>query len=95
MCIKLLNKHEKTEKEISNIKRKSQLRSKFEKSDNRGSVWRFFKYMLVTVIKFEGKVAKRASYIKLPRENQAKLLIESKGIMWNLKYSSLFKTTNR
>ena len=63
MCKSLLNKHEKTEKGISNINRNSQLRSKIGKSEHRGSVWRFIKYMLVRVIKFEGKVAQRASYV--------------------------------
>ena len=69
MCIHLLNKHEKTEEEVSNINRKSQYEKKIERNEHTGSVWRFIEYMLVRVIKSEGKVAQRAAFIKFPTEN--------------------------
>ena len=80
ICINLQNKHEKTGKETSNLNSKSELLSKIEKFELRGSVWRFIKFMLLRVIKFKGEVK---SYVSLPRKNKTKLLIESEVIMWN------------
>ena len=62
-------KYIKTERENSNIKKKSEIQSKFENMEVRGSRLRYLMYTSMTVLFLEDKKAKGASYVKLPIKN--------------------------
>ena len=64
-------KHPKIEKQLSIINLKSEVQGKVENIQLRGSRWKFIKYLLMRVLLFRIKVTKWASYVHLPKQNQA------------------------
>ena len=67
-----------TENEISKLNIESEIRSKVENIELRGSGWRFIEYFSMRVLPFEGQLAEGASNVKLPIENQAIIITENK-----------------
>ena len=65
-------------KDISNFIMESETQSKVEDIELRGSRWGLVKCILLTVLFSKSEVAKRASNVKLPIKNQAKVIIQNK-----------------
>ena len=55
MYINVLNEHVKTEKEVSKLEIESELQTKVENMELRGSAWRFIRYIPRTVVLMEKK----------------------------------------
>ena len=69
----------KTEKGTANLDIESSLETIVEKTDIKGSWWRFIIYVSMGLIYFKGKVANWASCVNLPLRIQSMVNFKNKG----------------